>query len=177
MQTVTDAGGRPDRRAIRRVLLQPGSRPDKYELYALSGAPREAFAKFPVPSRDRDLWPDLRGEAIVRSDDITADPRYGLSPPHHGIPLGHPPVRSYLAVPVTSRAGRGAGRAVFGHADPAVFTERVERIVAGIAAQAAIAIDNAQLYGRPSASLPRAVRRKRNCRPSTTRSRSGSPTR
>ena len=34
----------------------------------------------------------------------------------------------------------------FGHPEPNVFTERSERIVSGIAAQAAVAIDNARLY-------------------------------
>lgn len=33
-------------------------------------------------------------------DDITKDPRYGKSAPHAGMPKGHLPVRSYLAVPV-----------------------------------------------------------------------------
>ena len=34
----------------------------------------------------------------------------------------------------------------FGHPDPGVFSERAERIVVAVAAQAAIAIDNARLY-------------------------------
>jgi len=38
------------------------------------------------------------------------------------------------------------GGLFFGHAETGVFTERAERIVAGIAAQSAIAIDNARLY-------------------------------
>jgi PAS domain S-box-containing protein len=38
------------------------------------------------------------------------------------------------------------GGLFFGHPEPGVFTDRAERVVAGIAAQAAIAIDNARLY-------------------------------
>ena len=38
----------------------------------------------------------------IRSDDIVADPTYGHSAPYHGMPKGHLPVRSYLAVPVVS---------------------------------------------------------------------------
>jgi signal transduction histidine kinase/ActR/RegA family two-component response regulator len=38
------------------------------------------------------------------------------------------------------------GGLFFGHPSPDVFTERTERIIGGIAAQAAIAIDNARLY-------------------------------
>ena len=66
--------------------------------------------------------------------------------PHHGMPAGHLPVRSYLAVPVKSRSGEVIGGLFFGHPQPGVFTERAERLVVGVAAQAAIAIDNARLY-------------------------------
>ena len=62
------------------------------------------------------------------------------------MPEGHLKVRSYLAAPVQSRGGEVVGGLFFGHPEPGVFTERAERIVAGIAAQAAIAIDNARLY-------------------------------
>ena len=55
-------------------------------------------------------------------------------------------MRSYLAVPVVSRSGEMLGGLFFGHSEPGVFTERAERIVTGIAAQAAVAIDNANLY-------------------------------
>ena len=66
--------------------------------------------------------------------------------PHHGMPAGHLPVRSYLAVPVRSRSGEVIGGLFFGHPRPGVFTERAERLVVGVAAQAGIAIDNARLY-------------------------------
>ena len=62
------------------------------------------------------------------------------------MPKGHLPVRSYLAVPVASRSGEVLGGLFFGHHEAGVFTERAERFVRGIAAQAAIAIDNARLY-------------------------------
>jgi len=55
-------------------------------------------------------------------------------------------VRSYLAVPVTSRTGEGLGGLFFGHPEAGVFAEEDERIVVGVAAQAAVAIDNARLY-------------------------------
>ena len=66
--------------------------------------------------------------------------------PHHGMPKGHLPVRSYLAVPVRSRSGEVIGGLFFGHPQPGVFTERAERLIVGVAAQAGIAIDNARLY-------------------------------
>ena len=119
---------------------------ESFLLYTLSGAPRSAFEKFGLPRNTGVFNPTFRGEGVVRSDDITKDPRYGKMAPHHGMPKGHLPVRSYLAVPVMSRSGEVIGGLFFGHPRPGVFTERAERLVAGVAAQAAVAIDNARLY-------------------------------
>src|SRR5262245_30752671 len=69
---------------------------EAYLLYALSGAPREAFAKFPNPRNTAVFRPTFEGEGPVRSDDITADPRYGQNEPYYGMPPDHLPVRSYL---------------------------------------------------------------------------------
>jgi signal transduction histidine kinase/DNA-binding response OmpR family regulator len=115
-------------------------------LCALSGVSRDAFADFPMPRSTAIFEPTFRGTAVVRSDDIRADPRYELSAPYHGMPLVHLPVRSYLAVPVTMRSGEVLGGLFFGHPEPGIFSERAERLVTGIAAQAAVAIDNARLY-------------------------------
>ncbi|MEN3349822.1 MAG: hypothetical protein V7632_3457 [Bradyrhizobium sp.] len=119
---------------------------ESYTLYALSGVPREAFSRFPMPRNTAVFGPTFRGEGIVRSDDILRDPRYGKNDPHHGMPRGHLPVRSYLAAPVVSRSGEVLGGLFFGHPEPGVFTERSERLIAGIAAQAATAIDTARLF-------------------------------
>lgn len=125
------------------VLNEEG---ESYMLYTLSGVPREAFSSFPMPRNTAVFAPTFKGEGIVRSDDILADPRYGHNDPHYGMPKGHLPVRSYLAAPVVSRSGEVLGGLFFGHPEPGIFTERAERLVVGIAAQAAIAIDNARLY-------------------------------
>jgi GAF domain-containing protein len=61
------------------------------------------------------------------------------------MPEGHLPVRSYLAVQVKSRTGEVLGGLFFGHANTGVFTERSERGLAGLAAEAAVAIDNVRL--------------------------------
>ncbi|MDR5791390.1 response regulator [Caballeronia sp. LP003] len=117
-----------------------------YTLYTLSGVPKDTFAKFPMPRNTAVFGPTFAGEGIVRSDDITKDPRYGHNAPHHGMPKGHLAVCSYLAAPVLSRTGEVLGGLFFGHPEPGVFTERSERILTGIASQAAIAIDNARLF-------------------------------
>lgn len=118
---------------------------ESYTLYTISGVAREAFSKFPMPRNTEVFEPTFRGTGVVRSDDIRQDPRYGKNDPYFGMPKGHLPVVSYLAVPVTSRSGAVLGGLFFGHEKPGVFSERIERLIAGIAAQAAVAIDNANL--------------------------------
>ena len=115
-------------------------------MYTLSGAPREAFSRFPNPRNTAVFAPTFEGTGVVRSDDIRVDPRYGKNAPYYGMPEGHLPVCSYLAVPVISRSGEVIGGLFFGHSQPGVFTERAEHILVGIASQAAVAIDNARLY-------------------------------
>jgi PAS domain S-box-containing protein len=147
VQIVTDAGvelsGAQFGAFFYNVTREDG---EAYTLYTLSGAPREAFAKFPMPRNTQIFEPTFRGTGPVRSPDILADPRYGKMEPHRGMLPGHLPVRSYLAVPVLSRGGEVLGGLFFGHAQPAMFNARAERILMGLAAQAAVAIDNARLY-------------------------------
>jgi signal transduction histidine kinase/integral membrane sensor domain MASE1/ActR/RegA family two-component response regulator len=119
---------------------------NSYALYSLSGAPMEAFAHFPHPRATQVFGPTFRGESTIRLDDVTQDPRYGQNLPYRGMPPGHLPVRSYLAVPVVGRGGTVLGGLFFGHSQPAVFTERHEQLAAGVAGWAAIALDNARLY-------------------------------
>jgi PAS domain S-box-containing protein len=120
---------------------------ESYTLYTLSGAPVEAFSKFPMPRNTDIFGPTFRGEGIVRSDDITKDPRYGHNKPYKGMPEGHLPVRSYLAIPVILRSTQVIGGLFFGHAQAGVFTAESERGLSGLAAEAAVAIDNARLFG------------------------------
>lgn len=146
-QAVTDAATEISGAAIGAFFYDIASGgQESYSLYSLSGAPREAFSRFPLPRATEIFGPTYRGEGIVRSDDIRADPRYGKMPPYFGMPAGHPPVCSYLGVPVMSRTGECLGGLFLGHSQPGVFTERTERLVAAIASQAAIAMDNAKLF-------------------------------
>jgi PAS domain S-box-containing protein len=119
---------------------------DAYMLYTLSGAPREAFAQFPHPRATAVFAPTFHGGGPVRLDDVTADPRYGRSAPYFGMPPGHLPVRSYLAVPVKGLKGDVLGGLFFGHSDVGVFTDQHERLALGVAAWASVALENARLY-------------------------------
>ena len=119
---------------------------DAFLLDTLSGAPREAFSQFGEPRASPLFAPTFRGEPPIRCDDVTADPRYVQRQPQHGLPRGHLAVRSYLAVPVISRSEEVLGGLFFGHSQPGVFTERAERLIVAVAAQAAAALDNARLF-------------------------------
>jgi PAS domain S-box-containing protein len=147
VQAVTDAGRELSQAEFGAFFYNDtDSTGEKYLLYTLSAAPEEAFKNFPMPRNTAVFGPTFRGEGTVRVSDIRQDQRYGKNSPHHGIPAGHLPVRSYLAVPVTSRSGEVIGGLFFGHSHVGVFTERAQRLVEGIAKQAAIAIDNARLF-------------------------------
>lgn len=115
-------------------------------LYSLAGAEISDFESFGMPRATHVFAPTFNGGCVVRSDDITRDPRYGKNAPHAGMPEGHLPVRSYLAVPVISRTGEVIGGLFFGHPNAGVFDDRAERLMSGLAGQAAIAIDNARLF-------------------------------
>ena len=147
VQAVTDAG---------RDLSQAGfgaffynvinHKGESYMLYTLSGAPEEAFSSYPMPRNTCLFGPTFAGKDTIRIGDVFKDPRYGKNAPYYGMPPGHLPVRSYLAVPVISRSGEVLGGLFYGHPETGVFTERAERLVEGIAKQAAVAIDNARLF-------------------------------
>lgn len=129
---------------------------EAYTLYTISGVPREAFSKFPMPRNTQVFDPTFKGTSILRSDDIRKDPRYGKNDPYFGMPMGHLPVVSYLAVPVKSHTGLVLGGLFFGHEAPGVFTERSERLAVGIAGWASVAMDNARLYAAEQKSRSQA---------------------
>ena len=113
--------------------------------HCVSGAPPEAFVDFPL-FQDAEAFGTPFHGAASRSDDLTHDARYGENLPFKQMPPGLLPARSYLAAPVRSGSGDLMGGLFFGHPNPGVFHERDERLIAGLAAHAAIAVDNAHLY-------------------------------
>ena len=85
----------------------------------------------------------------LRLDDLSRDPR------SVGFPPNHPPMRSFLGVPVMTR-GVAFGNLYLAEKQPAGgFTEEDEEIVTLLAAQAAVAIENAGSVQRDA--LRRAV--------------------
>jgi PAS domain S-box-containing protein len=114
-------------------------------LYMLSGADREKFTQPPLPCDPTVLDPTFGVDGIVRSGDITRDPRYAHIAPYFGMPQGRSTVHSYLAVPVKGQTGEVLGALYYGHEDINFFGQDSEDLVASIAAQAAIAMENLRL--------------------------------
>lgn len=86
----------------------------------------------------------LLGEVIVASgpirlDDLTADPRARGFPPHH------PPMRSFLGVPLVSGSRRYGNLYLTEKRGGGSFDEEDERLIVTLAAFAAAAIENALL--------------------------------
>ena len=133
---------------------------DSHTIYAIAGITQPRFAAQPggdvaegagqgageLDSGARPIAIGPDADAVVRSDDLPRDPDYSRLDPFRELPGEHPPVRSYLGVPVISRTGRVLGRLLFAHSLPGIFTERDERVATGIASWASVAMDNAWLY-------------------------------
>jgi diguanylate cyclase (GGDEF)-like protein len=88
----------------------------------------------------------LENEGVIRIADLTDDSRYAPLVAIADASDGVPAARSLLAAPVVSRTGELLGALLFSHDQVNVFGEWDERLLRGIAAHAAIALDNARLY-------------------------------
>ena len=142
VQAVTDAGLAITGAAYGAFVYRAGA---GGAAHYVAGAPPEAFVDFPLFADASAFGSPFQG-AVSRSDDLAQDPRYGQNLPFKRMPPGTLPARSYLAAPVRSGGGELLGGLFFGHPDPGLFDERDERLIAGLAAHAAIALDNARLY-------------------------------
>ncbi|HEX6945046.1 MAG TPA: PAS domain S-box protein, partial [Casimicrobiaceae bacterium] len=108
----------------------------------VSGPRPELVEQLPLPEHDARFRADLANGRVVRVADLADASGVPAAP----AAAAAAPLRSYLALPVISRSGEIVGGLFFGHPAPGHFDERAERLAAGIASQAAAALDNARLY-------------------------------
>jgi PAS domain S-box-containing protein len=145
IQAVTDAATEISGAAFGAYVIHtPDDAEASFRLHAVSGAPPEGLAAFVVPRVTALSERGFHGAAAVRSGDVLTEAREELAARPDGALTGK--VRSCLVVPVRSRADRVIGAMVLGHPAPHRFTERSERLGAGVAAQARMALDNARLH-------------------------------
>ncbi|HEY3219836.1 MAG TPA: ATP-binding protein [Gemmatimonadales bacterium] len=127
----------------------------RYAALGVLGDDRETLVQFVTSGLDeaaRKRIGDLpRGRGLlghviregkpIRTADINRHPeRYGF-PPHH------PPMKSFLGVPVTGRGGVFGNLYLTEKIDAAEFDAEDEAIAVLLASQAAVAVENARLYG------------------------------
>jgi signal transduction histidine kinase len=82
----------------------------------------------------------IRDAKALRLHDLAEDPR------SVGFPPGHPPMRSFLGVPVVLRGVAYGNLYLTEKKDGEDFTDEDEELVTLLAGQAAVAIENARLY-------------------------------
>jgi len=111
-------------------------------LQTLSGIGPEAFHELSIALHSTKPVE----EHVLRVDNLQVDPGFVGAGSAEKATDSALPTQTCLTLPVRSRAGEIMGRLLFGHQEPGVFTEQHERLLVGIAAQAAIAMDNARLY-------------------------------
>jgi signal transduction histidine kinase len=115
------------------------------------GTALERFIVTGIDSETQDAIGDLpRGRGVLgalikdakplRLDDLGSDPR------SVGFPPNHPPMRTFLGVPVLLRGVAFGNLYLTEKAEGAPFTEEDEELVTLLSSQAAVAIENARLY-------------------------------
>ncbi len=130
------------------VIDRGGHELERFVTFGIGEADRAAIGELP---RGRGILGVLIEDATpLRLDDLMGDPRAV------GFPPNHPPMRSFLGVPVMTR-GIAFGNLYLAEKQPeGSFTDEDEEIVTLLAAQAAVAIENAGSVRRDA--LRRAVR-------------------
>ena len=111
------------------------------ERFLTTGIEPEAQAAIGDLPRGRGILGVLIRDATpLRLRDLSEDPR------SVGFPRNHPPMRSFLGVPILLRGVAYGNLYLTEKAGGEVFTEEDEELVSLLAAQAAVAIENARLY-------------------------------
>ncbi|MFL5910475.1 MAG: GAF domain-containing protein [Gaiellaceae bacterium] len=119
------------------VLDPTGSR---LERFLTTGVDQETHAAIgDLPTGRGILGVLIRDATPLRLRDLSEDPR------SVGFPPGHPPMHSFLGVPVALR-GIAYGNLYLTEKEGGDFNEEDEETVALLASQAAVAIENARLY-------------------------------
>jgi signal transduction histidine kinase len=120
------------------VIDQAGQSLERFLTTGVDEETRAAIGDLP---RGRGILGVLIREAkSLRLHDIAADPR------SVGFPRHHPPMKSFLGVPILLRGVAYGNLYLSEKEDGGDFTEEDEELTLLLAAQAAVAIENARLY-------------------------------
>ncbi|MGC9199954.1 MAG: ATP-binding protein [Acidobacteriaceae bacterium] len=148
-QTALDAGLHLCGARFGAFLYHPAQNPnpagtsaEPFQLYKIAGPDIDIFQSLLHRQSTGNVNINFLGQKVFRSGDITHDPLYGQNPHFLGIPQGHPPIRSFLAVPVRNRSGSLLGLMIYGHPERNVFPAASEDLAVALASQVAVALEN-----------------------------------
>jgi signal transduction histidine kinase len=120
------------------VIDPSGSQLERFLTHGVDAETQQAIGD---PPRGRGILGVLIREATpLRLADLTEDPR------SVGFPPGHPPMRSFLGVPILLRGVAYGNLYLTEKEGGAQFTEEDQELVTLLAGQAAVAVENARLY-------------------------------
>jgi signal transduction histidine kinase len=158
LDAVVDVGAGLDLPAILRQVVEAATDLVGAEYGALgvldpTGTRLEDFITVGVPQSQRERIGDLPhghgilgliidGDEPVRLDDLRRHPD------RFGFPEGHPPMRSFLGVPIRIRDRTFGDLYLTEKRGGGSFTDADEELVIGLAAAAGVAIENARLHDR-----------------------------
>lgn len=118
---------------------------ETYPLYKIAGGLAAPPEGLPLP-RPADIFPDGLGKSdVLRATHSTQDGHGPSVTVFKDLLPGNMSVGSYLAVPVCSRGDELLGAILYGHPAANVFNRGCELLVATVAAQSAVSLDNARL--------------------------------
>jgi signal transduction histidine kinase len=155
LEAVVAVGSQLDLETVLRqiVVAAAGLVGARYGALGVVGEATELAEFIPVGVSEDEIarihhWPEGRGllgalisdPRPVRLDDLGGDPRSS------GFPAGHPPMRSFLGVPVRIREEVYGNLYLTEKAGGGCFDEEDEAVVVALAAAAGVAIENARLY-------------------------------
>jgi signal transduction histidine kinase len=127
------------------VIDRAGTALERFITTGLSAEEHEAIGDLP---RGRGILGALISEARpLLLADISKDGR------SVGFPANHPPMRAFLGVPIALRGVAYGNLYLTEKADGAAFADEDQELVSLLAAQAAVAIENARLYESATHSL------------------------
>ena len=136
-----DDGGRADRGAVCGPRRHRSAAVSSWSASSPTGIDDETHRAIGELPRGRGILGALITEATpLRLHDLSDDPR------SVGFPANHPPMHTFLGVPILLRGVAYGNFYLTEKADGEDFTEDDQEMVSLLAAQAAVAIENARLY-------------------------------
>jgi GAF domain-containing protein len=120
------------------VLGPDGRLLESFTTYGLTQEERERIG--PLPRGHGILGLVIREARVIRLPDLTRHPD------SYGFPPGHPPMHSFLGVPIVGRRGTFGNLYLTEKVGQEEFSDDDERVARLLAAQTAAAVENARLH-------------------------------